>query len=69
MNVSFNQLAMLEKTTNSCLISFPLPIEKLNQFNCKMIDFDNSIGDWIIIAIYKKNIQLTESELKFIETL
>ena len=64
--IGFNQLTLLSKVPNSCLISLPISEEMLKLYDCKMIDLESGIGDWITIAIYKKETELTQLEQKFI---
>ena len=69
IGVSLNQLSLLSKVPNSYLISLPLPEETLNLFNCKSINFDYGIGDWVVIAIYKRSATLTKLEKQFLNSL
>lgn len=63
--IGFNQLALLSKVHNSCLISLPISEKTLNLYDCKMIDLESGIGDWITITIYKKDTKLTKLEERF----
>ena len=63
--IGFNQLVLLSKVPNSCLISLPISDETLKLYNCKMIDLESGIGDWITISIYKKETKLTKLEETF----
>ena len=69
LNVSLNQLAVLKKVPNSYLLSLPLSDEILTFFDCKSIDLDYGIGDWISLIIYKKTAILTDLEKQFIELI
>ena len=69
LNVSLNQLAILKKVPNSYLLSLPLSDEMLKLFDCKSIDLDYGIGDWMTLVIYKKTAILTDLEKQFIELI
>lgn len=64
-SIGFNQLALLSKVPNSCLISLPISDEILKLYDCKMIDLESGIGDWITLFVYKKTATLTKLELEF----
>jgi hypothetical protein len=67
--VSLNQLAILKEVPNSYLLSLQLSDEMLELFDCKSIDLDYGIGDWITLAVYKKSAVLTELEKQFLELI
>ena len=69
LNVSLNQLAILKEVPNSYLLSLPLADDILELFECKSIDLDYGIGDWITLVIYKKTAILTELEKHFLELI
>ena len=69
LNVSLNQLAILQKVPNSYLLSLPISDNILKLFDCKSIDLDYGIGDWIPLIVYKKTAILTELEKQFIELI
>lgn len=69
LNVSLNQLAILKEVPYSYLLSLQLSDEMLELFDCKSIDLDYGIGDWITLAVYKKSAVLTELEKQFLELI
>ena len=64
--VGFHQIALLTKTENSYLLSLPLSQDVLDLYDCKSIDLNTGVGDWITIFIYKKTSELTNLEKEFI---
>ena len=69
LNVSLNQLAILKEVPNSYLLSLPLADDMLKLFDCKSINLDYGIGDWVTLVIYKKTAILTELEKQFLELM
>ena len=66
--VGFHQIALLTKTKNSYLLSLPLSQDVLDLYDCKSVDLNTGVGDWITIFIYKKTSQLTILEKEFISS-
>lgn len=64
-SVGYNQVALLSKVENSYLISLPLSKELLDLYNCKSATLNTSIGDWVVIFVYKKDVILTELEKEY----
>lgn len=67
-SVGLNQILLLSKIYNSYLISLPLSDEILNLFDCRMVDLESGIGDWIPLFIYKKTTSLTKLEQELINS-
>lgn len=65
-NVGLNQVAMLCEVPNSYLLSLPIPQKYLEKFNCKSIELDYGTGEWVTLAIYKKETSFTDLEKNFL---
>lgn len=64
-SVGYNQVALLSKVENSYLISLPLSKDLLDLYNCKSTTLNTSVGDWVVIFVYKKDVILTELEKEY----
>ena len=65
-SVGIHQVSLLSKVANSYLISLPLSDEILNLYNCKSVQLETGIGNWVTIFVYKKTTELTKIEKEFI---
>ena len=65
-SVGVHQIALLSKVDNSYLISLPLSDEILSLYNCKSVELETGIGNWVTIFVYKKTTELTKLEKEFI---
>ena len=64
-----NQLAILSKKSDSFILSLPVSEETLAFYDLRMLDFDYTAGEWVIVVVYKKHHTLRNIENNFIDTL